>query len=87
MENFIQNWIPNPGQILLTACTIGLIFSLRRDMISNLKAHLILQEDRILLLERDVQSLRTLNKMTQIRHDLLSKRVNRSSDLGQRDLS
>jgi hypothetical protein len=88
MDKLYDVFFLHAGATLLsTIAIVGLIFSLRRDMIDKLKVILLAQESRISLLEREVQSLRTLNKMTQIRHDLLSKRVNRSSGLGQRDLS
>ena len=51
------------------------------------KEIILMLNTRVELLEAEIQSLRTSSKMTQIRHDLLSKRVNRNLSDGQRDLS
>jgi hypothetical protein len=88
MHTLTEAFLLLAGATMLAIIGItSVIFSMRSDLIKKLKDVFQMQDNRILLLEREIQSLRTLNKMTQIRHDLLSKRVNRSSDLGQRDLS
>lgn len=78
----------NATYLLIAGCIVVAIFCLWiKDLERSYKDIILTLNTRLDLLEGEIRSLRTSSKMTQIRHDLLSKRVNRNIDDGQRDLS